>query len=258
MRIDIRLTRVELESLCSSVISHNAGLLPADHDLGLIVFVTAGQNPTYLGLGEIKRIRTPTVCIHTFPLPFELWANLYETGLHLVTTTVQCLTDRVLEPRIKHRSRLHWYMADLEAKQIDPTAMAILFDEDGYLTETATGNLCVVQGSSIWTPKNNVLNGISRDVVQELAESIGLTFGRSNVSPDGLSRSSEAFLASTPHCLLPVTRFNNRPIGTGEPGPIYRKLIAAWSDLVGVNIIQQMQEGARSRENSRDLGRGLS
>jgi branched-chain amino acid aminotransferase len=50
---------------------------------------------------------------------------------------------------------------------------------------------------------------------------------------------SEAFLASTPYCLLPVTRINGVPIADGQAGPIYRRLLKAWSELVGLDIAGQ-------------------
>lgn len=247
VQIKPTISRDEIESICHRIVAENSRLIPKNHDLGLIVFVTAGQNLTYLGRSEMQRARTPSLCVHTFPLPFELWADRYETGLHLVTTSVHSLPDDVIDTQVKHRSRLHWHLADVEAKKRDPAAMALLTDQDGFLTETATGNLCVVEGSTILTPASQVLNGVSREVVGELASSMGLSLGATRLLPEDLSRASEAFLTSTPHCILPVTKFNDQPIGHGAPGPIFRRLIQAWSNLVRLDIIGQMREGAASR-----------
>lgn len=242
-------TQAKLESICEKVVSENARLIPSAHDLGLVVFVTAGQNLTYLGRSGIELARTPSVCVHTFPLPFELWADTYETGLHLVTTSVQCIPDHVIDPTIKHRNRLHWHLADREAKRIDPAAMALMIDEEGYLTETATGNLCVVEGTTILTPEHHVLKGISREVVAEIASKLGLTMAYTRLLPEDLLRSNEAFLTSTPHCALPITRFNEQVIGSGEPGPVYHRVMTAWSEMVGVDIVEQMRSGARTRSS---------
>lgn len=247
MGIQSGLPRAELLSICDRVVRQNAQLIPADHDLGLIIFITAGQNLTYLGRAGAATAKTPSVCVHTFPLPFELWVEKYETGLHLVTTSVKSMPDDVIDPTIKHRNRLHWQLADLEAKRIDPAAMALLTDGEGYLTETPTGNLCVVEGSTILTPERHVLKGISRDVVSELATSLGLTLAYTRITAEDLSRANEAFLASTPLCIQPITRFNQQQIGDGRPGPIFITLISAWSDLVDVDIIQQMRLGAKAR-----------
>ena len=240
-------TTGELRAVCEQVVAENAKLIPDHHDLGLIVFVTAGQNPTYVGRSADPLASQPTVCVHTFPLPFELWADTYDTGVHLVTVPTRSIPDDVIDPRIKHRSRLHWHLAAREAKQVDPIAMAILSDGDGQLTETATGNLCAVDGATIITPAAHVLDGISRDYVAELAASLGIGFVHAAVTAGDLSLADEAFLTSTPHCLLPVTRFNHAPIGSGRPGPVFRQLIDAWSSAVGLDIIEQMRHGAADR-----------
>ena len=245
------LTIAELKAICERVVSENAKLIPAHHDLGLIVFVTAGQNLTYLGHAGRDLARRATVCVHTFPLPFELWAEKYETGIHLVTVNTRSIPDDVIAPTIKHRSRLHWHLANREAKRIDPAAMAVLTDHEGYLTETATGNLCLVDSETIFTPANHVLEGISRSCLDELAASLPMIFAQQGrITADDLANADEAFLTSTPTCLLPVTKFNGQPIGSGWPGPIFRKLIDAWSQAVGVDIVEQMQRGALDRQSS--------
>ena len=238
------LTAVELQEICERVVSENSKLIRAHLDLGLIVFVTAGQNLTYVGRSHGPQAKQQAVCVHTFPLPFELWADSYENGLHLVTVQTRSIPDEVIDPRIKHRSRLHWHLAAREARSIDPTATAILSNQDGNLTETATGNLCVVDGSTIITPAAHVLEGVSREYVAELAASMGIGFVHAAITAQDLARADEAFLTSTPTCLLPVTRFNQAPIGTGQPGPVFQRLIEAWGTSVGVDIIAQMRQAS--------------
>ncbi len=242
------LTMAELKAICERVVSENAKLIPAHHDLGLIVFVTAGQNLTYLGHAAKDLVRRATVCVHTFLLPFELWAEKYETGIHLVTVRTRSMPDDVIPAAIKHRSRLHWHLADREAKRIDPAAMPVLTDHEGYLTETPTGNLCVVDTGTIFTPANHVLEGISRDCIAGLAASLQMVYAlQDRVTTDDLASADEAFLTSTPTCLLPVTKFNGQPIGSGRPGPIFRKLIDTWSQMVGIDIVEQMRTIAEER-----------
>lgn len=244
-------TMAELKSICERIVSENAKLIPAHHDLGLIVFVTAGQNLTYLGHAGRDLARRGTVCVHTFPLPFELWAEKYESGVHLLTVKTHSIPDDVIAPTIKHRSRLHWHLADREAKRIDPAAMAVLTDHEGYLTETATGNLCLVDSETIVTPSSHVLEGISRSCLDELAASLPMIFAQQGrITADDLADADEAFLTSTPTCLLPVTKFNDQPIGSGRPGPVFRKLIDAWSQVVGVDIVEQMRRGAMDRQST--------
>jgi branched-subunit amino acid aminotransferase/4-amino-4-deoxychorismate lyase len=242
------LTTTELSSVCERVVSENVKLIPVDHELGIIAFVTAGLNPTYVGRSGNLSHHPSTVCVHTFALPFENWAETYDTGVHLVTVPTRNVPDDVIDSHIKHRSRLHWHLASREAKLIDLAAMAILQDEDGNLTETATGNLCIVDGATIITPGVHVLEGVSRDYVAELAASIGIGFVHAPVTPDDLARADEAFLTSTPTCLLPVTQFNLATVGTGRPGPVFQKLMDAWNVSIGVDVVEQMRRGAAERD----------
>ena len=57
----------------------------------------------------------------------------------------------------------------------------------------------------------------------------------------------EAFTSSTPYCILPVTKINGKPIGTGQPGPVFARILSAWSRAVGLDIVLQMTRGAAER-----------
>lgn len=242
------ITRDGLRDVVQSVVARNAALIPAGHDLGVIAFVTSGGNLTYLGAAGRELARKCTVCVHTFPLPFELWADRYEAGVHLVTPATKALPADVIDPQIKFRSRLHWQLADREARLADPAAMALLLDRDGYVTEAGTGNVVAVQGDRLLTPSHvRSLAGISLQVVEELAPAMGCHVVRGGWTLHDFERASEIFLTSTPNCLLPVTRLNSVSVGDGRSGPLTRRLLAAWSESVGMDIVAQMRQGAADR-----------
>ncbi|MGH7200927.1 MAG: aminotransferase class IV, partial [Planctomycetaceae bacterium] len=208
-------------------------------DLGIIVFVTAGLNPTYVPPAAVTG---PTVCVHTFPLQFALWAEKCERGQHLVIPEVRQMPPRTLDPRIKTRSRMHWFLADRQARQVDPQASALALDGDGFITETSTGNFFIADAGGLRTPPpHKSLGGISQRVVRELAEELGLGYEEVDLRPKDVHRAAEAFTSSTPYCLLPVVRLDGRPIGDGRPGAVFRRLIDAWSGRVGVEILTQMR-----------------
>ena len=52
----------------------------------------------------------------------------------------------------------------------------------------------------------------------------------------------EALSVTTPYCVMPVTQINGLPIGDGKPGPMFRRLIDAWSRKVGLDILEQIVE----------------
>jgi branched-chain amino acid aminotransferase len=238
-----------LRAAVEAVAAHNHELIPPHHELGLIAFVTAGQNLTYLGAAGRDHIGHGTVCVHSFPLPFELWAHRYTEGQHLATVGVSPLPGSAVDPRAKHRNRLHWLRADREARTKHDGSSSILATTDGYLTETSSGNVFVLNGNTLRTPREEfVLGGISRTTLIELAEALDIDVEEADLTAEDLAAADEVLTTSSPYCVLPVTQFNGRPIGSGEPGPLFRRLIAAWSDSVGVDIVRQAEQCAAERE----------
>ncbi|HUQ68925.1 MAG TPA: aminotransferase class IV [Planctomycetaceae bacterium] len=239
-----QLPMAELRDVLMQVVRHNTGLMSFDDDLGVIVFVTAGLNPTYVGR-EAATHAGCSVGVHTFPLPYATWAAKYDAGVELAVSQVPALPNEIVDRRIKSRSRLHWTLADRDVRARFPNATALLLDADGSVTETAACNVCIVKNRVVSSPPpGTVLEGVSLSMLLELATKLGLNCERRRLTVDDVAYADEVWLTSTPPCVLPVTRFEGRPVGNGQPGPLYRELLAAWSDAVGVDIRGQMQRTA--------------
>jgi branched-chain amino acid aminotransferase len=242
VRFETELTRQEMRAATLKVIEHNGALLPENKELGIILFVTAGTFSVYAGSAGGGEKMTPTVCIHTFPLPLHLWAKGLATGLHAVTPSNRHVPPQCIDPKMKYRSRLHYWLAEQEAKAVDPNAATLLLDLDGNVTEFSGGNILIVKDGAIISPTTrNILPGISRQTVIELAAELQIPFIERDLQTYDVCTAAEAFEATTPFCLMPVTRINNMPIGDGKPGPVCFRLLAAWSAKVGLDIVQQMQ-----------------
>lgn len=239
--------REELAAIVDRLIAHNGRLIPAGHELGVILFVTAGTHVGYVGLtGGVPD--APTVCVHTFPLPFELWADRYQTGVPLVTPGVRQIPADCIDPRVKSRSRLHWFLADRQARRVDPQAIPLVLDHAGRLTETSAGNIFIVRGETLLTPPAQVsLGGVSQATAGELARRLGRNVIEAELTLFDALTADELLVTSTPYCILPATRVNGQSVGDGRPGPTFAALIAAWNDLVGLDIIVQSQTGAAQR-----------
>jgi len=240
--VEAGMTLDELGEIGRELVSQNHRLLAPGDDLGLAIVVTPGPYPTYCEALPA----TPMVCLHTYPLPFHLWVRQYADGQSLVTTDVRQVSSRCWPPELKCRSRMHYYLADRKAAAIESGARALLLDDDGLVTETSTANILVYRADEglISPPLAKVLHGISLAEAFELAETFGLNIVQRNLTPDDVSSADEVLLGSTPLCLLPVTRFNGRPIGNGKPGDLFRRLTDAWSAAVGVDIVAQAEQFA--------------
>jgi branched-chain amino acid aminotransferase len=246
--LDISLTKSNLADISEQLVAHNGELLEAGDELGVIQFVTPGPYTTYAGMSEQPARHTPTVCVHTFRLPFELWSEKMEAGARLLTGTFRHVPPECFSPNIKHRSRLHFFLAEREVRLRDPEAGALLLDVNGNVTETNGANFMIVESGTIVSPTpRNILPGISRSVVMELARTLGIPFAERDFPALAALSADEAFLTSTPYCVMPVSSINGHAVGNGRPGPVFQRLLQSWSDEVGVDIKQQIVDGARRR-----------
>ena len=80
----------------------------------------------------------------------------------------------------------------------------------------------------------------------ELAAKLGIPFVERDVQVYSVINADEAFLASTPYCLMPVTRINGVAIGDGRPGPVLRRLLEAGNETVELYIYAQIAGTART------------
>jgi branched-subunit amino acid aminotransferase/4-amino-4-deoxychorismate lyase len=229
----------QLQHIAQQLVGFNSSLIEATNDLAVIVFVTAGESALHAG-EETSRAGRPTVCIYAYPLALRAAARGYEQGLSLVIPGVRHIPPAIIDPRIKYRSRLHWYLADREVRATNPAAEALLLDQNGFVTETAKGNLFVLKDGQLMTPRpDTTLGGVSQDVVMELAVGLGLECHRADLTPQEVGEADEVWISSTTTCLMPVASLNSQPISTGRPGPVFRQIIGEWSKQVGVDIVAQ-------------------
>ena len=261
--VDLVMTWDELAVIAEELAARNHALLPPGDDLGLSIVVTPGVYPTFAPPGQsgVKvdspifadaKIGTvpqsgPTVCLHTYRLPFHFWARKYREGQRLVTTDVEQVSQQCWPPALKCRSRMHYYLADRQAAAIDPQARAVLLDAQGFVTEASTANVLIYRGPKglISPPLPTILRGISLSVVAELARRLGIPFAERNLTIDEVASADEVLLTSTTVCILPVTQLNNHPIGSGQPGKAFWDLMAAWSKMVALDIVAQAEREAR-------------
>jgi len=232
----------QLTALAERLVSHNAGLLPPGQDLALVLFATPGPVGYYLGQPGGPGDGPPTLGLHTFPLPFARYARLFREGARLVVPATRQVPPDCIDPHVKQRSRLHWWLAEQEAHQADPGASALLLDADGFVTETAFANLLVVRGGTVRTPpRSGVLGGVSLRVVEELCGRLGVAFEARPLRLADCQAADEAMLSCTSFCLAGVSRVQGTPLAF--PGPILEELLRAWGEQAGLDVRAQILAG---------------
>ena len=243
--IELPLSFDSIQKNIHRLVSENLRLLEDGQELALVCFVTAGENQIYAGRAHGSTPAQPTLCIHSFPIVFRNYQRFYAEGAHVVIPNVRHIPPQCIDPRTKHRSRLHWFLADKEVRAKNPHALSLLLDLDGNITESAGANFLICKDRTIFcADSRKVLGGISLQTVQEIALELDVAWIESDFSVEDVVQAEEAWLTSTPYCIAPCTRINHQNIGSGKIGPIFREILSAWSEKVGLDIEEQILQAS--------------
>ena len=227
----------ELAAAAQELATRHHQQLQADDDVGVSLFVTPGRETT-VDTGEPLG---PIVAMHAYPLPFHTWHTKYQTGQRLIVSQVQQVPIACWPAELKCRSRMHYYLADREARLQDPQARAILLDADGKVIEASTANLVGYSEADGFfsPPRAKILPGVSVATLESLATQLGIPFVERDLTVDDLEAADELMLSSTSPCLIPVSTLNGKPLRVACPGPGFQQVMRAWSERVGVDIVSQ-------------------
>ena len=225
------------------IIEHNSPSA-GGKELGLVYYMTAGENPAYAGAAGLPGDMKPTYVQHSFPLLCHLWRDHFIKGIHCITPAVRHWPPQCLSSKIKHRNRLHMWIGDQEIKKLDPKAVALYMDVDGNITETGGSNFVIYREGTVASPRRtNILWGVSLQVLTEILTEMRIPFLEDDIQTYDVINADEAWMPSSPYSLAPVVKINSTPIGDGKPGPMWRKIISRWSEIVKKNIYSEMVDG---------------
>jgi len=167
-----------------------------------------------------------------------------------ISPTVFATSNRIATPSAADRAQgvpcvsaedFRWKKAHIKslslagsvlARQIgaDVGAAETVMFRDGFLSEGAAANVWVVRNGTVFgVPRDNlVLEGIRYGLIEELCREAGIPFELRRIGRDEVFGADELLLSNASKEILPVTRLDSQPIGTGRPGPIYEKLYAGY------------------------------
>ena len=232
-----------MEELCYEVIEKNEPSFDDKDEHRLVINISRGLLGIYASVSEGKV--EPTIVIADFPLKWTVvgMGKLFDTGINAVIPSQRAIPAHLLEPKIKNRSRIHYQMANIEVSQYKgDNNWALLLDPDGFIAEGTGDNFFIVKEGVIITPEGrNILRGISRAYIFELAEQLNFECIEKNIEPYDVYTADEAFMTGSPFCLLPVTSLNSIDIGNRRMGKITKMLLDKWNQNVGVDIAGQIR-----------------
>jgi D-alanine transaminase len=189
----------------------------AEHDQSIYIQVTRGDYPTRAH--RLPQHVHPNVIAFVSPIP-ERDPRIVEEGLKAVT-----LPDiRWQRCDIKSTNLLANILAQSQA--VEKQADDAIFIRHGIAKEGTASNLFIVLDGLLLTPPDSdeLLPGITRDLVMELAAEAGIAHAEASISETDLEAAEEIWLTSSTREVAPVVQLNGRPVGDGRPGDHWRRM----------------------------------
>ena len=175
------------------------------------IVVTGGSSPDFTTPQDKPRL---LVLVSPLPKLPETW---YANGVKLITR----VTDR-FKPGVKSINYIPATVALEEARQ-KGAIEALYLDREGYVLEGTTSNIFIFKEKILITPGRDILSGITRKVVLDVAAA-HLEVQIRDISRQELLGADEVFITGTNKGVVPVVRVDDADIGNGKPGPLTLKL----------------------------------
>jgi len=150
-----------------------------------------------------------------------------QRGIRVKTVATRRTPSEVLDPQVKSLNYLNLVLAKIEATAAGADE-AILLDVRGHVCESAGYNLFAVHGRQLLTPTDDILEGVTRATVFELAPELGLVANARTLTLFDIYVADEVFLTSSAGGIVSVLEVDGRSIGSGQPGPVFTSVNDAY------------------------------
>jgi branched-chain amino acid aminotransferase len=192
------------------------------------ITVSPGEGGMTPDLGSCKKPTILVMAEHYKPYP----PKVYRKGFSVVISSIRRNSQSPLS-QLKSTSYLESILVKQEARAAGVDE-ALRLNEKGFLAEAGMSNIFLVSGGTLKTPglESGILPGITREAVLELASQMDISSLEQEISPDELFQAEEIFLTNSLIEVMPLTEIDSRPVASGKPGPVTRRLMAAYKRLV--------------------------
>lgn len=217
--LDLGLDRSEIREAIQTTIEAN-GMRDGVH---MRVMFTRGVKTTPFQGTAVNRSGPTQVVLAEYKTPP---AEVYERGLALATVWVRRGRPDVQDPALNSHSKLNCVTASIAADKAGADE-GLMLDPHGFVATCNSTHFFIVRRGELWTSTGRYcLRGITREVVLELGQALGLTVREKDFSMTEVYGASEAFCTGTYSGILPVRAIDGRPYAL--PGPITTRLREAY------------------------------
>ncbi len=158
----------------------------------------------------------------------------YQKGLELITCSTRRPSHATLSPQVKSLNYLNNIMAKVECIKAG-VMEGLMLNDAGTVAECTGDTVFIVKNGVIITPKitDGALDGITRGVIFDLCQRLEIEIIEDTLTRYDVYTADEVFLTGTAAEVIPVVKVDDRPIGNGEPGEIFKHLLAGFREEAG-------------------------
>ena len=159
--------------------------------------------------------------------------EMYENGLSMITSSYRRPNPDVLCQQVKSLNYLNSISAKIEAVQ-QGAGEALMLNQRGNVAECTGDNIFIVKNGQVQTPPltEGALGGITRHAVMDICAELGIPCVEKVLNRFDILSADECFLTGTAAEVIAATSLDHRTIGTGQAGPITKKILARYQELV--------------------------
>jgi len=197
----------------------------------LRLVITRGKGPLGINPALCKKATAFIIADQLSFVSDDVQAN----GAKLIIASTRRLSPDGLDPRVKSLNYLNHILARMEANYAHADE-AILLNAQGHVTEGSTDNIFIVSNKNILTPPvtDGALEGITRELIFEIAAEQGLACYEKTLSPYDLYTAEECFLTGTAMELIPVSEIDGRQLPSC-PGSLFQELHMLFKEKIKNN-----------------------
>ncbi len=159
--------------------------------------------------------------------------EMYENGLSLITSSYRRANPDVNCQQVKSLNYLNSISAKIECVQ-QGAGEAIMLNSNGNVAECTGDNIFLVKDGVVMTPPltEGALGGITRHAVMDICEELGIPCEERVINRFDVIRADECFLTGTAAEVIAATSLDGRTIGSGVAGPITKRILARYQEIV--------------------------
>jgi branched-chain amino acid aminotransferase len=228
----------EFAEAAAELVERNRDEIAAVGDVYVFSTVSRGQPMRAL---EGFDPGVPTRVIFCLPIPFDVFGQLYETGVSLVPSMLVRSPFGGSDPRVKANSRGPYTRAERKQARSGPGTWVALFDDEGNIAEATAAAVCVVMDQTVLVPPIHTrLPSVTLEVFCELAEEAGFGVREQKLTMYEFLNAEEAYVLATGPEFIPIANVDGLPVKRDDVvGSAVREAMA---DLVGCDFVKQARE----------------